>query len=136
MEEFKNFVRSYFPRFPNAKHLWKSLLTLRRNDGKMCKKASLVMSISSSSSKVERTFITVRNALSDKSHSILHSTLNDNLIVYGNNPLCNNDEEEESIERAVDLYLKTKQKMNINIQESIKTSKLRNKSTPFYGSMS
>ena len=69
--------------------------------------------------KVERTFITIRNILSDKRLSISHSTLNDNLIVYCNDSLWNKNEKEKVIKRAVDLYLKTKRKMKINIQESI-----------------
>ena len=92
-KSFKNFVRSYFSKSPSAKQLWKSVLTYRRDEfPNLCKMASLVLSISGSNSKVERTFSTVSNILSDKRLSMSHSTLNDNLIVYGNHSLWNKDE--------------------------------------------
>ena len=51
-----------------------------------------------------------------------HSTLNDNLIVYGNHSLCSKDEREEMIERVVDMYLKSKRRMKINNLPGIQTS--------------
>ena len=40
-----------------------------------------------------------------------HSTLNDNLIVFGNHSLWSKDEREEIIERTLDMYLKSKRRM-------------------------
>ena len=123
-KSFKNFVRSYFPKSPSAKHLWKSVLTYRRDEfPNLCKMASLILSISGSNSKVERTFSTVSNILSDKRLSMSHNTLNNNLIVYGNHSLWNKDEREEIIERALDMYLKSKRRMKISNQASIQTLK-------------
>ena len=85
--------------------------------------ASLVLSTSGSNSKVKITFSTVSNKLSDKRLSMSHSTLNDNLIVYGNHSLWNKDEREEIIERALDMYLKSQRRMKISNDASIQTSK-------------
>ena len=51
------------------------------------------------------------------------STLNDNLIVFGNQYLWSKDEREEVIERAVDMYLKSKRRMTTNNLPGIQTSK-------------
>ena len=63
-----------------------------------------------SNSKVERAFSTVSNIFSHKRLSMSHSTIDDNLIVYGNHSLWSKDEREEIIERALDMYLKLKSK--------------------------
>ena len=75
-------------KFPSAKNVWKADLTCGCDEfPNLCKMASLVLLISCSNFKVERTFSTVSNILSDKCLSISHSTLNNNLMVYGNNSL-------------------------------------------------
>ena len=96
MEKFNNFVTSYYPHLPTARDLWKRVLKYRKNELlNLCTLASLIISLSGSNSKAERTFSTVTNSLSDKRLSIKHTTLNERLIVYGS-----------IIERALELYLK------------------------------
>ena len=51
-----------------------------------------------------------------------HSTLSDDLIVYGNHSLLSKDEREEITERALDAFLKLKRRVNINNLPSIQTS--------------
>ena len=51
-----------------------------------------------------------------------HSTLNYNLIVYGNHSLWSKDEGEEMIERALSMYLKSKRRMKINNLPGIEMS--------------
>ena len=51
-----------------------------------------------------------------------HSTLNDDLIVYGNRSLLSKDEREEITERALDAFLKLKRRVKINNLPSIQTS--------------
>ena len=52
-----------------------------------------------------------------------HSTLNDNMKVYGNPSLWSKDEREEMIERALDMYLKAKRQIKI-FQASKRQQKL------------
>ena len=72
----------------------------------LCKLASLIMSISGSNSSVERTFSVVTNILSDKRLSMRHGTINESLIVYGNDDLWTTEERTEIINCAVEIYLK------------------------------
>ena len=67
-------------------------------------------------------FSTVSNIFSDKCLSMSHSTLNDNLIVYGNHSLWSTDEREEIVERALDMYLISNRQMIINNLPCIQTS--------------
>ena len=75
-----------------------------------------------SNSKIEGAFSTVSNIFSHKRLSMSHSTLNYNLVVYGNHSLCSKGEREEMIERALDMYLKSKRRMKINNLPGIQTS--------------
>ncbi|CAB3995543.1 zinc finger 862-like [Paramuricea clavata] len=105
---FKIYVRSHYPKLPDPKCLWKSVLSIRREEfPNLCKLASLAICISGSNSTVERTFSVLTNILSDKRLSMRHSTLDDSLIVYGNDSLWSVKEKEEIIDRAVQIYLKT-----------------------------
>lgn len=99
---FKIFVKSHYPKLPDPKSLWKSVLSIRREEfPNLCKLANLAICISGSNSTVET------NILSDKRLSMRHSTIDDSLIVYGNDGLWSAKEKEEIIDRAVQIYLKT-----------------------------
>ena len=105
---FKIFVKSHYPKLPDPKSLWKSVLSIRPEEfPNLCKLASLAICISGSNSTVERTFSVLTNILSDKCLSMRHSTLDDSLVVYGNDGLWSAKEKEEIIDRAVQIYLKT-----------------------------
>ena len=54
-----------------------------------------------------RKFENLTNILSDKCLSLSHSSLEDSLIVYGNDGLWSVKEKEEIIDRAVKIYLNT-----------------------------
>ena len=62
------------------------------------------------------------NILSDTLLSMSHSTLNDDLILYGNYSLLSKDEREEITERALDTFLKLKRRVKINNLPGIQTS--------------
>ncbi|CAB4037348.1 zinc finger 862-like [Paramuricea clavata] len=95
---FKIYVRSHYPKLPDPKCLWKSVLSIRREEfPNLCKLASLAICISGSNSTAERTFSVLTNILSDKHLSMRHSTLDDSLIVYGNDGLWSVKEKEESL---------------------------------------
>ena len=84
----KVFVKSRYPKLPDANSLWKSVLSCHKDQfPHLCKLASLIISISGSNSSVERMFSVVTNVLSDKRLSMSHSTLNDSLVIYGNDGL-------------------------------------------------
>ena len=51
-----------------------------------------------------------------------HSTFYDNFIVNGNHSLWSKDERGEMIERALNMYLKSKRQMKINNLPGIQTS--------------
>ena len=51
-----------------------------------------------------------------------HSTLDDDLIVYGNHSLLSKDEREEITERALNTLLKLKRRVKINNLPGIQTS--------------
>ena len=76
----------------------------------------------------ERVFSTLSNILFVKHLSMSHSTINDNVIVYGNHSLYlkrvlySKDEREEMKERSLDLYLKSKRRMKLNNLPGIQTS--------------
>ena len=55
-------------------------------------------------SSVERTFSFVTNILSDKRLSISHDTLENSVIVSGNNSIWSEKEREEMIDRALEIY--------------------------------
>ena len=110
-KSFKNYVRSYYAKLPEAKPLWQSILCNRRQEfPNLCKLASLIISISGSNSAVERTFSVVTNILSDKRLSMRHNTINEALIVYGNDSLWSTEERESIIDRAVEIYTESKRR--------------------------
>ena len=72
----------------------------------LCLLASWIVSISgSNNSSVECTFSFVTNILSDKHLSISHNTLENSVIVSGNNSTWSEKEREEIIDRALEIYL-------------------------------
>ena len=72
----------------------------------LCALASLIMiSISGSNSSVECTFSFLTNILSDKCLSMSHDTLENSVIVSGNNCIWSEKEKEEIVNRALEIYL-------------------------------
>ena len=110
-KSFKVFVKSHYSKLPDVQSLWRSIMSHRREEfPNLCKLASLIMSISGSNSSVERTFSVVTNILSDKRLSMRHETINESLIVYGNDDLWTTEERTEIINRAVEIYLSKKKR--------------------------
>jgi hypothetical protein len=108
-KSFKIFVRSHYSKFPEAKPLWQSVLcNCGQEFPNLCKLASLIVSISGSNSSIERTFSVVTNILSDKRLSMHDNTINEALVVYGNDSLWSTEEREAIIDRAVEIYLESK----------------------------
>lgn len=111
LKEWRNF--KIFGKTPDAKSLWKSILTYRRDEfPHLCKLASLIVGISGSNSAVERTFSVVTNVLADKRLLMHHDTLKDALVVYGNDRLWSREERDEIIDRAIQIYLQKKRRRN------------------------
>ena len=110
-KSFKNYVRSYYTKLPEAKPLLQSILYNRRKEfPNLCKLASLIISISGSNSAIERTFSVVTNILSDKRLSMQHNTINEALIVYGNDSLWSTEERESIIDRVIEIYTESKRR--------------------------
>jgi hypothetical protein len=110
-KSFKIFVRSHYSKFPEAKSLWQSALCNRRQEfPNLGKLASLIVSISGSNSSVERTFSVVTNILADKRLSMHHNTINEALVVYGNDSLWSTEEREAIVDCAVEIYLESKRR--------------------------
>ena len=74
----------------------------------LCKLASLIGLISGSNSSVECKFSVVTNILPDKRLSMRHETINESPNIYGNDGLWSTEERYEIINRAVEIYLKSK----------------------------
>jgi hypothetical protein len=105
-KSFKVFVKTRYPKLPDANSLWKSVLSCRKDEfPHLCKLASLIISISGSNSSVERMSSVVTNILSDKRLSMSYPTLNDSVVIYGNDGLWNLQEKDKIINRAVEIYL-------------------------------
>ena len=103
---FKKFVKTSVSPGTTARALWKSVLLYRRDEfPNLCLLASLIVSISGSNSSVERTFSFVTNILSDKRLSMSHDTLENSVIVSGNDSIWSEKEREEIIDRALEIYL-------------------------------
>ena len=84
----------------------------------LCLLAELVISLSGSNSAVERAFSTLRNTLCDKRVCLKHSTLEDLLLVKLNDGAWNEDEREEIIERALQIYLRKRRKRKLDDKET------------------
>ena len=65
--------------------------------------------------------VDLANILSDKHLSMRHNTINESLVVYGNDSLWSNEGREEIINRAVELYLESKRHQSLVSARPAKT---------------
>ncbi|XP_057291024.1 uncharacterized protein LOC130613711 isoform X1 [Hydractinia symbiolongicarpus] len=101
-----------------VRDMWKSVLTYKRESfPNVSLLVSLILSISGSNSSVERCFSTVTSILSDRRLSMAHDTLEDTLIISGNDNLWSPQEREEIIERARVLYMAKRRRLKLNTSE-------------------
>ena len=79
----------------STRKIWKLTINFHETQfPNLVKLISLVLSILGSNSKAEKTFSTVTNILSDKRLSMNHKTLEDCLVIFGNNSLWKKHEKE------------------------------------------
>ena len=83
----------------------------------LLKLVSLILSISGSNSNVERTFSTVTNILSDKRLSMNHDTLDNSVVILGNDTIWSNSERDQIIERARQIYMKKRRSVQVLADE-------------------
>lgn len=90
-----------------AINVWEKVLKNRKNEfPNLCMMAELIIAISASNSSVERSFSTLTNILSDRRLKMSHSTLENLIIIKGNDRNWSQKEREEILSRAVSIYLK------------------------------
>ena len=95
--------------------MWESTINFHETQfPNLIKLISLILSISGSNSQVERTFSTVTNILSDKRLSMNHNTLEDCLVILGNDSLWTKHEKGEIIQASRELYMKKRRKKQID----------------------
>ena len=94
--------------------MWESTIKFHETQFlSLVKLISLILSVSGSNSQVERTFSTVTNILSDKRFSMNHNTLEDCLVILGNDILWKKHEKEEIIQASRKLYMSKRQKSKL-----------------------
>ena len=99
----------------STRKMWESTINFRETQfPNLVKLISLILSISGSNSQVERTFSTVTNILSDKRLFMNQNTLEDCLVILGNNSLWKKHEKEEIIRASRELYMSKRRKKQID----------------------
>ena len=95
--------------------MWESTINFHETQfPNLIKLISLILSISGSNSQVERTFSTVTNILSDKRLSMNHNTLEDCLVILGNDSLWTKHEKGEIMQASRELYMNKRRKKQID----------------------
>ena len=90
----------------STRKIWHSTINFHETQfSNLVKLISLILSILGSNSQVERTFRTVTNILLDKIPSMNHNTLENCLVILGNNSLWRKHDKEEIIQAIRELYM-------------------------------
>ena len=99
----------------STRKMWESIINFQETQfPNLVKLISLILSILGSNSQVEKTFSTVTNILLDKRLSMNHNTLEDCLVILGNNSLWKKHEKEEIIQAIRELYMSKRRKKPID----------------------
>ena len=99
----------------STRKMWESTINFHETQfPNLIKLISLILSISGSNSQVERTFSTVTNILSDKRLSMNHNTLEDCLVILGNDSLWTKHEKGEIMQASRELYMNKRRKKQID----------------------
>ena len=90
----------------STRKIWHSTINFHETQfSNLVKLISLILSILGSNSQVEKTFRTVTNILLDKIPSMNHNTLENCLVILGNNSLWKKHDKEEIIQAIRELYM-------------------------------
>ena len=90
----------------STRKIWHSTINFHETQfSNLVKLISLILSILGSKSQVERTFRTVTNILLDKIPSMNHNTLENCLVILGNNSLWKKHDKEEIIQAIREPYM-------------------------------
>ena len=110
----------------NVPLLWKKIFVFRRGEfPNVCLLAELIFSISSSNSAVERCFNILTQILSDTRLSMKHDTVNMLMIIKCNNMIWSEEERNDLIQRATEIYMKKTRKKIINYPQEKRRKKPR-----------
>ena len=126
LEEWRSFkicVRENYSTF-SVKNLWKMVLTQRLDEfPQLGSLARLLFSISGSNSTVERAFSTLTQILTDRRISLKHKSIEDVMIIKGNDCNWTDEERNEILERAREIYYEKRQRTRLDGQPAIKKRK-------------
>ena len=90
----------------STRKIWHSTINFHETQfSNLVKLISLILSILGSNSQVEKTFRTVTNILLDKIPSMNHNTLENCLVILGNNSLWKKHDKEEIIQAIWEPYM-------------------------------
>ena len=90
----------------STRKIWHSTINFHETQfSNLVKLISLILSILGSNSQVEKTFRTVTNILLDKIPSMNHNTLENCLVILGNNSLWKKHDKEEIIQAIREPYM-------------------------------
>ena len=105
----------------NASLPWKKIFVFRRSEfPNVCLLVELIFSVSSSNSAVERCFNILSQILSDTRLSMEHDTVNMLMIIKCNNMIWSEEERNDLIKRATEIYMKKTRKKIINYSQEKK----------------
>ena len=114
--KFKGFARRQMTQFfGEPKSLWQKVLTYRRKEfPNLCLLIELVTCISGSNSAVERAFSTLTLLLSDRRLTMSHGTMEDLMLIRGNDKNWSAKERADLLCRAVEIYLEKRRKVRLD----------------------
>ena len=119
-KSFKILVRESYADF-TAKCLWKMILKSRYDEyPQLALLAKLLFAISGSNSTVERAFSTLTLILTDRRISLNHNSIEDIMIINGNDVNWTIKEKEEIIARAREIYKEKRRRTRMEGEPPIK----------------
>ena len=121
-KKFKIHAITHFSEMP-VRDMWKSVLTYKRESyPNLSILVSLILSISGSNSSVERCFSLVTSILSDRRLTMSHDTLEDSVIILGNDSLWSKQERVGIIERAREIYMSKRRRTKLSEKDQCNTT--------------
>lgn len=102
-----------------AQKIWEKTFNFHRNEfPNLCILAELVLVLSGSNSSVERAFSLLTLLLSNRRLKMKHDTINDLVIIKGNDPCWTDNEKRELLKRAEEIYMSTRRKLQVDGDDS------------------
>ena len=121
-KKLRELVKIKYSKFVNnVPLLWKKIFVFRRSEfPNVCLLAELIFYISSSNSAVERCFNILTQILPDTRLSMKRNTVNMLMIIKCNNMIGSEEERNDLIKRATEIYMKKTRKKIINYPQEKK----------------